>query len=76
MSRVFRRYRWRRGQGIGHEGIMGWINAENHHDRYPHRPSMVHLRHRQSRLEAAKTTASGNARVSQGQARSQTSVNK
>merc|ERR1719443_1377285 len=66
----------RRGccQGAGHEGVVGWSDAEDHHDRYADRPSMVHLRHGQGRHASPAPASTGNARVPQGQARRQTSL--
>ena len=55
---------------------MGRLGAQDHHDRYADRPSMVHLRHSQGRLPSPTPSLSGNARFPQGQARRQTEVDR
>ena len=56
-------------QGDGTQGCLEGTWCPNHHDRYPHRPPVVHLRWCQGRSPTPPTTTTSHARIPQEEAR-------
>jgi hypothetical protein len=55
-------------QGARTQGCLERSWHSNHHDRYPHRPPVVHLRWCQGRPSTPPTTTTSHARISQEEA--------